>query len=337
MVSKQLEQRGVIQECLVHTGQHFDENMSEVFFRQLNLRQPDHNLNVNNVSTGKMLAGMIKKLSDVVEDERPAAVLVYGDTTSTLAGSLTATSAGLPLIHVEAGMRNFRLSSPEEVNRIVCDRLSSVMFCSSQQALQQLQKEQDIRYGAKLFFSGDVMLDALLSFKDAAATAAIDLPSQPYVLCTLHRAETVDNKESLSRIFSTLNALASTIHIVMPVHPRTRQRLSDFGIQANFTLIEPLGYLEMMRLTAASELVMTDSGGLQKEAFFLRKKTLILRPVTEWTELIENGYARTVADDFGNITEQYELLKMLSPTFEQPFYGTGHAASFIAETLESII
>jgi UDP-GlcNAc3NAcA epimerase len=330
-VSRVMRATPGVHEILVHTGQHYDENMSEVFFRELNIPEPDFNLEVGSGShamqTGKMLQG----IEQVLIQEKPDLTLVYGDTNSTLAGALASVKLQIPVAHVEAGLRSFNRSMPEEINRIVTDRISDILFAPTQTAITNLASEglQNITY-----FTGDVMYDSVLYYQGKILTAphlytTSGLPEE-YLLATIHRAENTDHPENLKNIFKAFSRLL--LPVVLPLHPRTRSLLAaNFRIPGNVIIIDPVGYLQMMKLTMDSSKVLTDSGGLQKEAYFLGKQCITLRTETEWVETLHDGWNTIAASDPEKITEAAMGPLPLSPRKTE--FGDGNAASIITEIL----
>lgn len=279
-----------LEERLVHTGQHYDANMSDVFFQEFGLPAPAHHLGIGSGSHGAQTGRMLIDLEKVVMDEAPDGLMVYGDTNSTLAGALVAAKLNLPLIHVEAGLRSFNRAMPEEINRIVTDAVSTLLLPPTQVAAEHLTREGVP--ADKIVVTGDVMYDAVLRASAAAGTTDRE---GPYYAATIHRAENTDDPEKLAWILDVLSALAEDMPVVLPLHPRTKATLDRTGMASHaqdITLIEPVGYAEMMRLVGGATAVLTDSGGLQKEAFFLGKPVHVFRTETEWVELIDTGWAR---------------------------------------------
>lgn len=331
-LSEQLRLLGA-EEMIVHTGQHFDRNMSELFFDELGIKKPDFNLGVNNLPHGAMTGRMLEGIERILMDVKPDCVVVYGDTDSTLAGALAARKLNIRLAHVEAGLRSFNNAMAEEINRIVTDRISDLLFCPNQKAADNLLKE-GIQPG-KIIVSGDVMKDSLMKFAPGMRKPDIELPGK-YVLCTFHRAENINNPERLSNIVAALHEIGRTVPLICPLHPHTRKKLTDSGINiknSNIVFIQPAGYLEMLFLLSHCSLVLTDSGGLQKEAYMLGKFCVTLRDETEWTELVENGHNTLAGSDTGKIVDC--SLRNLGKTIDNTdsLYGSGNAASIIAEKI----
>lgn len=338
-VSRELKKEN-IHEVIIHTGQHFDANMSQVFFDEMNIPAPDYNLEINNLGHGAMTGRMMEKVEEIMMKERPDYVLVYGDTNSTLAGALTAGKMHLPVAHIEAGLRSFDMNMPEEINRILTDRISKVLFCPTTTAIKNLEKEGYNNFGCRIIHSGDVMYDAVLFYKDKAQTQSailhtLKLESKAYILVTIHRAENTNDINRLKSIVSALNDLAQEATIVFPLHPRTKAYLKNNNIVLNATIIDPVGYFDMLQLLSHSKMVMTDSGGLQKEAYFFGKYCITLRDQTEWVELIEEGANTIAGAEQEQILAAYHSNKNKILTLNPSLYGDGHAAALIAKELYS--
>jgi UDP-N-acetylglucosamine 2-epimerase len=327
-VSRVLRQKH--EEVLVHTGQHYDDNMSEVFFRELEIPHPDINLSVGSGSHGTQTAEMLKGLEKVVIDARPDLVLVYGDTNSTLAGALAAAKLHVKLAHVEAGLRSFDRRMPEEVNRVLTDHVSDLLFCPTDVARGNLERE-GIEHGVHVV--GDVMYDAFLHNSEMARAKSktverLGLHAGEFVLATVHRAENTDDQGRLQAILRGL--AGSGRQVVLPIHPRTKAVLGDDS-WPSIRVIDPVGYLDMLALEDAAALIVTDSGGVQKEAYFMGKPCVTLRDSTEWTETVEAGWNVLVGSDPGRITE---ALRTFKPSGDRPaLFGDGHAAEKIAGLL----
>src|SRR5665647_799142 len=291
-LSRQFQLIG-IEERMIHTGQHFDTNMSEVFFEEMEIPKPTYQLDIHGLTHGAMTGRMLEGIEEILLKERPDGVLVYGDTNSTLAGALAASKLHIPLIHVEAGLRSFNMAMPEEINRILTDRISNVLFCPTDTAVNNLKREGFRNMPIQIIKNGDVMQDAAIYYAAKAEEKSnilnqIALPE--FVLATIHRQENTDSPENLQNIIAGLNEINRQIPVVVPIHPRTRKILAKLNIAPEFKLIDPVGYFDMIMLLKSCELVITDSGGVQKEAFFFGKHCITLREQTEWIELIENGY-----------------------------------------------
>lgn len=333
VVSREICKHANLHEIIIHTGQHFDPNMSNLFFEEMRIPYPSYNLNINNLGHGAMTGKMLEEIEKILLTEKPDWVLVYGDTNSTLAGALAAKKLHIKVAHVEAGLRSFNTGMPEEINRILTDRISDVLFCPTETAIKNLQQEGFDHFLIRIVKSGDVMLDAALFYKTYSRPPKIEL-NHHFVLASLHRAENTDNPQNLLNIIRALETISLKEQIILPLHPRTRGKLEaqNYDItNSNINFIEPVGYLEMLYLLSHCSLVMTDSGGLQKEAFFFHKFCITLRNETEWTELVENGYNTLAGNSYDKIIGIYQ--KQPNPDFSQSLYGNGQAAKVIVDTL----
>lgn len=344
MLSRALRARGV-KEVLVHTGQHYDDNMSRVFFDELEIPDPDYNLGIGSASHGAQTGRMLEAIEGVLLREKPDWVLVYGDTNSTLAGALAAAKLRVPVAHVEAGLRSHNRRMPEEVNRVLTDHASDLLFAPTPAAVANLTREGIPAEYIELV--GDVMYDAALFYaakaeRQSRVLARFKLGSKGYILATVHRAENTDNPRRLAIIVEGLARVAAEFPVVWPLHPRTRRALERFGLlekaHAGLHLIPPVGYLDMVMLEKNAALIATDSGGIQKEAFFHRVPCVTLREETEWVELLELGWNRLVPPVHAR-TLAAAVLQALDfrPTVPDGFaYGQGRAAFDIAERLSAI-
>lgn len=334
VVSRKLREREGIQEIIVHTGQHFDANMSDVFFDELDIPEPNFHLGIGGGTHGQNTGRMIEALEKVLMQEQPDWVLVYGDTDSTLAGALAAVKLHIPLAHVEAGLRSFNRAMPEEINRVLTDHVSSKLFAPTETAIKNLALEGIS--GEMVQNVGDVMYDAALYYGDKAEQNSsildqLGLADKGYVLATLHRQENVDDRTRLANILQGFAASNKTI--VMSLHPRTRKRLQEFGLilPATMKVIDPVGYLDMVKLEKHAALIATDSGGVQKEAYFHGVPCITLRDETEWVELVEAGANRLVAANPEAITAA--LRAAGTPDKWPPLYGAGDAGKLIAKMI----
>jgi UDP-N-acetylglucosamine 2-epimerase len=322
--------RGRMREILVHTGQHYDYEMSASFFEQLEIPEPDRHLEIGSGSHGAMTGRMLEALEHVMQDERPDMVIVYGDTNSTLAGALAAAKLHIPIAHVEAGLRSFDLRMPEEVNRRLTDHVSQLLLCPTRAAVENLRRE-GLTQGVSLV--GDVMMDAVLENVKRAPVAT--RPPRSYYLATLHRQENVDDDTRLTAILDTLASLP--YQTVLPLHPRTRKRVEALRLSARggLQLVKPAAYLEMLRLTSDARAVLTDSGGLQKEAFILGTPCITLRETTEWIETVEACANRLAGASPAKIRRAVrEVERGPRPSVSRRFYGGGRAAERIAKIIE---
>lgn len=332
IVSRSLMKQG-INDSIIHTGQHFDEMMSQIFFNELSINDPIQNLGLSKLSPGKFHARAVEILSTSLSHIKPKLVLVYGDTDSTLAGAIAAIKTGIPLAHVEAGLRSGNRLMAEERNRVLTDAASDIAYCPTNGAVQQLTKEQ---FAGRVVFSGDVMLDAV---RQAGIQPGQSKRTQPFILATVHRAENVDDPVIFNEILSALGR--AKIKVVLPIHPRARQSIEKFSITVpeNIIQIQPLGYHKMIAHITDAEMVATDSGGVQKEAYFCDTPAIILRHETEWKELIEIGASKIAG------TSQKSIIKCLEETlgiqqqsdkFQGPF-GNGDAGEIIANDIAQFI
>lgn len=327
----------LIREVMVHTGQHYDENMSDIFFRELDIAMPAYYLGVGNTSHGKMTGRMLERVEEVLVAESPDLVLVYGDTNSTLAGALAAVKLHIRLAHVEAGLRSCNMAMPEEINRILADRVSHWLFCPTAHAASNLMREGIEK--DRVFVVGDVMFDAVLHYRDRARlapelSARIAANGGNFCLATVHRAENTDDPEKLRGIVGALEEISKSVPVILPLHPRTRARLTEFGILAgHLHILNPVGYLDMIALLRACSAVFTDSGGLQKEAFFFRKPCVTLRAETEWLELVELGVNVVAGTERGSILEAWTKLSARTFRWDEKPYGEGNAGSKIIDIL----
>lgn len=341
VVSHAIAQSTSLTEVVVHTGQHFDANMSDIFFRELGMRNPAYQLDIHGGTHGAMTGRMLAEVERVLLIEKPDAVLVYGDTNSTLAGALAAVKLHIPVAHVEAGLRSFNMAMPEEVNRILTDRISRWLFTPTMVAAQHLMREGFS--GEQTHLVGDVMFDVALYYGARIAAEngllqLLGLKSKNYVLATIHRAENTDAPARLAAIVDALEATAENLPVVWPLHPRTRAVLQQAGrldrLARCVTLIEPAGYLDMVQLEKYAALIATDSGGVQKEAFFYQVPCVTLRDETEWVELVESGWNRLAQPNDASSIQQ--AIRVALGSCGKPIkpYGKGDAAQQIVQKLE---
>lgn len=344
-------------EVIVHTGQHYDENMSQIFFEEMGIPMPDHNLNVGSGSHGAMTARMLEGLEQIFISESPDVVLVYGDTNSTIAGSLAAAKIHIPVVHVEAGLRSFNKSMPEEINRIACDHMSTLLFTPTDEGLKNLANEgiaidRDTKATAdhpKVYKCGDVMYDnslyfAKISDQKSKILKHHGLEPEKFVLVTVHRDSNTDISENLESIFKALLGIIREygLKIVLPLHPRTSSRLrhqlshdlfTQVQSEGELLIIPPAGFLDIIALEKNAAMIVTDSGGLQKEAFFFEKPCVILREQTEWVELVENGNAILAGANEENILKAFNQLWNKEDYTYPDFFGKGDAAQFICKAI----
>ena len=331
-LSRQFKLLG-IEEKIIHTGQHFDANMSEIFFDEMGIPKPAYQLDIHGVSHGAMTGRMLEGIEKILMTEKPDGVLVYGDTNSTLAGALAAAKLHIPVIHVEAGLRSFNMEMPEEINRILTDRISNALFCPTDTAVNNLMREGFDNMPIQIIKNGDVMQDAAMYYADKAQLKSDIIRKaglNKFVLATIHRQENTDNPENLKNIIEGLNAIHKEIPVVVPMHPRTRNILAQNYQLPDFTIIDPVGYFDMIMLLKSCEMVITDSGGVQKEAFFFAKHCITLREQTEWVELVENGFNLLVGSDIDKLRDAFDLFRTKKSDFSINLYGNGKAAEMAA-------
>lgn len=341
----------LINEVIVHTGQHYDHNMSAVFFEEMQIPAPNYFLDIHGLSHGAMTGQMLEKIEKTLQHEKPDMVLVYGDTNTTLAGALAAGKLHIPVAHVEAGLRSFNQNMPEEINRVLADHLSTWLFYPTQKAGENLRAEGICHktdtpgFGQTgVFHVGDVMLDAAMYYARTSQNKSLVLKNLekehgiigPYVLCTVHRAENTDDPKRLSLIFSALCKIAKETPIVFPLHPRTKKQLANANPARDcpgLVFIDPVGYLEMLELIKHCSLVMTDSGGLQKEACFFRQPCVTLRDETEWVELVSGGCNMLAGADEEKIFSAYQAMIKRNVELDLAVYGNGRAGKKVVEIL----
>jgi UDP-GlcNAc3NAcA epimerase len=335
-VSRALAGTDGVHELIVHTGQHHDHNMSEVFFEELGVPDPAHHLGISGGTHGAMTGRMLEGLERVISDERPDWVLVYGDTNSTIAGALAAVKLHVPVAHVEAGLRSFNLRMPEEVNRIVTDQISSLLLCPSETAIRNLASEGRTK---DAHLVGDVMYDVSLAFariaaRDSDVLRRLGLKEGSYALATVHRAENTDDPVRLHAILHGLAAVAADVPVVLPLHPRTRRAMEALGCEhelGKVRVTEPMSFLDMVQLERHATAIFTDSGGVQKEAYFYGVPCVTMRGETEWVETVQLGWNRLVGADRDAIVAAFRQLAR--PPERPDVYGNGRAAEHIARLL----
>jgi len=337
VLSRLIQSRDDVTEILIHTGQHYDARMSDVFFEELALPRPDHFLGVGSGPQAEQTGRAMIEIERVLLSERPELTVVYGDTNSTLAGGLAAAKLNLPVAHVEAGLRSFDRAMPEEVNRCLTDHLSAWHFCPTDIAVANLHREG---ITANVHLVGDVMCDALRFYSDRPPSKTIDALIQQigdsFVLCTLHRAGNTDDRSRFQSLWQGINRLSELVPVILPLHPRTRNVVDELQLPAahSLHLIEPVGFCDMLALEARARLIVTDSGGVQKEAYLQGVPCLTMRENTEWTETVETGWNRLVGDDADRLLhEAQRILDEGPPTTRPALYGDGTAGERILDAL----
>jgi len=342
VLSRIIAAHNQIEEVIIHTGQHFDKNMSAIFFSEMQIPKPKYNLNINGLSHGAMTGQMLEKIEQVLLKEKPDTVVVYGDTNSTLAGTLAAKKLQIKVVHIEAGLRSFNMAMPEEVNRILTDRISDLLLCPTQKAIDNLESEGFKNIDTKYVLTGDIMKEAVEFYSaqvggKASVMQIHNLKKDDFVLATIHRPENTDDKKKLGNIFKALDKINTEIKVILPLHPRTKKHLEQYHIDTNVVLINPVGYFDMLALLKNCRMVITDSGGLQKEAFFNKKFCIVARTETEWVELVENGFAKIVGSDYQKIILASNEFKDKEKTFNVPLYGNKVGETMYKEILKLLV
>ncbi len=323
-----------VKEVLLHTGQHYQDYMSDVFFKDLSIPKPKYNLGLGGLSHSAMIGKMMLGIEEISLKEKPDWVLVYGDTNSTLAGALVASKLHIKLAHIEAGLRSHNMNMQEEVNRILTDRISNLLFCPTALAVKNLDAEGFSNFpDAGIKNVGDIMYEGAMYFSKQSKRPLQLNNIHNYVLATIHRAETTDNIENLKSVITALNTINESMPVIVPIHPKTQSIIKNNNLRVSFRMINPVGYLEMIWLIQNCYLVVTDSGGLQKEACFFEKCCLTVRAETEWLELIQSGNNIIVGCDTNKILSEFNTPKKFKPV--DNFYGSGDTSSLIINALIS--
>ena len=344
-----------IQEVIVHTGQHYDNNMSQVFFDELGIPRPDYNLHIGSASHGVQTARMTEGIEEILLKEKPDYLVLYGDTNSTLAGAVAAAKIHVPIVHIEAGLRSFNKAMPEEINRIVCDHCSTLLFSPTLAGVENLKREgfpmnNDGPYtidNPRVYHCGDIMYDNSLYFAEITEQKTdiiqrLELTGRPFILSTIHRDSNTDQPKRLTAIFDAILKLSEDYPVVLPLHPRTAKLLkinltaekqAQIFSSPNIKIIPPVSFLEIIALERHAQLVMTDSGGVQKESYFFKKPCIILRPETEWVEIVQTGNAILADADENRIMQAWKHFKDNPPTVFPEIFGDGHAAEFMLEQM----
>lgn len=329
-VSRIIKKRDDLDEIIIHTGQHYDKNMSEQFFSELDIPQPNFNLGIGSGLHGYQTGKMLEKIEEILVNEEPDCAVVYGDTNSTIAGALASSKLHIPIAHVEAGLRSFNRRMPEEINRIATDIISDILFAPTQTALKHLKNEGLSEYAV---FSGDVMYDSILYYQKKLVAKQNNPVSENYYLATIHRPSNTDNIENFKSILKAFSIFKKDV--IFPAHPRTINILKNISVPNNVKVVQPVGYLDIIQMMIDSDLVFTDSGGLQKECFFLKKRCVTLREETEWIETLENECNVLAGADYGKII-QAEQQKCGAFNIENKF-GNGQSAEFIVEYISEYL
>lgn len=330
-VSRKIRQ--CFNEVIIHTGQHYDKNMSDIFFDELVISKPNYNLEVGSGMHGVQTAAMLSGIENILINEKPDAVIVYGDTNSTLAGTIAASKLHIPVFHIEAGLRSYNKSMPEEQNRIVTDVLSTILFCPTEASVYNLSKEG---INKNVYNVGDVMYDSTIESlpiaeKKSNILQRMNVTNEEFIIATIHRAENTDNIERLISIIDALNEIDK--RVIIPIHPRTRKIISNYNVTVadNINLIEPVGYFDMLVLQKNAKKIVTDSGGIQKEAFFLKTPCIVTRNETEWTELVDIGANILTGADRNKIINAIHYFEGIKDYSKYSLYGNGNSSSRICE------
>ncbi|MDB4609037.1 UDP-N-acetylglucosamine 2-epimerase (non-hydrolyzing) [Flavobacteriaceae bacterium] len=333
-LSREIKNHSDVDEVIIHTGQHYDNNMSSVFFDEMKIHKPKYFLGIGGGSHAEMTGKMLIKIGEILNKENPDWVVVYGDTNSTLAGALAASKLNIKVAHIEAGLRSFNMSMPEEINRILTDRISSLLFCPTATAVQNLKVEGFDSFDCNIHNVGDIMREGALYYSKISKPPLNFKKAKPFNLVTIHRAENTDDPLKIKSIFSALNELGKNSRLILPLHPRTQKVIKNLKIDTSYIeLISPLGYLEMIWMISNSKKILTDSGGLQKEAFFFSKPCITLREETEWVELVDNNFNILVGSDKTKITEAF-YSHVFNPDFNLDLYGVGSASKKIVSIMK---
>ncbi|KYG84016.1 UDP-N-acetyl glucosamine 2-epimerase [Roseivirga seohaensis] len=340
VISRAIAQTSGIKEIIVHSGQHYDENMSSIFFEEMSIPKPDYLLSINGLNHGAMTGRMLIEIEELILKEEPDYVIVYGDTNTTLAASLAAKKLGVKIVHVEAGVRNFDESMPEEINRYLVDRISDLNITCTWLGKENLEKEgfMSSRINSEVYNFGDVMYDAALFYSGLAEQSSsildqLEIRNSNFVVCTVHRASNTDSEEALRSIVEMLNELNREVTVVLPLHPRTKSRVQKYGLSLEMLCIDPVGYFDMLELIKASKFVITDSGGVVREAYFFGKKSLFLLDKPVWPELISEGVCTCSNPSSTELKVGLEKMKTKEGDFTRSLYGDGTAGNKIIELI----
>jgi UDP-GlcNAc3NAcA epimerase len=328
-LSRKIAEIDGLEEVTIHTGQHYDDEMSGIFFRQMRMKRADYHLDIHGERRTEVLGETISAIGRVLEVENPDRVVVYGDTDSTLAGAISASKSGVELVHIEAGLRSGNRSMPEEINRVVTDAISDILITPTLKSLENLEREGSPDDGRKRLFCGDIMLECSRRYRKYARKPDIRIGGD-FILCTVHRAGNTDDPERLRSIFRALETIGESAEIVMPLHPRSSLAMERYGIDTKIETVAPVGYLEMLWLLEHCSMVITDSGGLQREAYFFKKPCIVLRDETEWIELTEGGYTILAGSDSDKIVEAFKS-GSFSSSYDEAIFGDGDISGKIVD------
>ena len=341
VLSRVIKSKNEFEEVLVHTGQHYDTNMSAVFFDEMHIPEPKYNLAINGMSHGAMTGQMLLKVEEILVKEKPDIVVIYGDTNSTLAGALAAKKMHIKVAHIEAGLRSFNMRMPEEINRILTDRISDLLLCPTDEAIKNLKAEGFSNFESRVVKCGDIMKDAVeyyseFSKKKSTIISDLKLKEDEFVLATIHRQENTDDIKKLKSIFEGLEDISKQKKVIIPLHPRTKTILEKNNLAYNIEVINPVGYFDMLELLKNCNLVITDSGGLQKEAFFNKKNCIIARDETEWVELVENDLAAIIGSNKADMLNAFDKFNKTNSDFSNELYGENVGETIYNEILKII-
>jgi UDP-GlcNAc3NAcA epimerase len=333
-LSREVKNHEDVDEIIIHTGQHYDDNMSAVFFEEMKIPKPNYFLCIGGGSHAEMTGKMLIEIETILLKETPDWVVVFGDTNSTLAGALAASKLKIKVAHIEAGLRSYNMSMPEEINRILTDRISSLLFCPTKEAIRNLDQEGFETFDCNIHNVGDIMKEGALYYTNLAKPPLNFNTSSPFNLATVHRAENTDDELKIKSIFNALNLIGAQSRLILPLHPRTKKVIEALDIDTtNIELIAPLGYLEMIWMISNSTKILTDSGGLQKEAFFFSKPCITLREETEWTELIDNNFNTLVGSSKTKIIDAFEN-HVFNSNYQMNLYGDNQISKSIISLMK---
>ncbi len=339
VLSRLIRDNHSIDEVIIHTGQHFDSKMSDIFFEEMDIPKPHFTLDINSLSHGAMTGRMLEGIEKILLEQKPDMVLVYGDTNTTLAGALAAKKIHIPVAHIEAGLRSFNMQMPEEINRILTDRISDYLFCPTSTAINNLEHEGFKYFNVNIIKTGDIMFDAALYYgaiskNKSKIISELELHDKSFVLSTIHRQENTDDPIKLKNIFRALDYIHAINPVIIPLHPRTKKLMQLHGISTNCVIIDPVGYFDILELIKHCTLVVTDSGGLQKEAYYFLKNSIILRDQTEWLELTNNHVSMLAGCEYENIIKSFQsMISKPKPQINKDWFGDGNSANIILQSL----